>query len=107
LSFSSYPVIEKSPVGIFDETLNKLPFSYGQVRLNRPIIVETYLSGRFFIISNQRFNVHAYGQTLKEARTNFFESFEELHDLYISSDKDELTGDAIELKELFDNLIKK
>lgn len=84
-----------------------LKLSTGKAELNWPIKVEILLSGDYFVVKNEDLGVYSYGATQDEAKQNFAENFEDLLELYNSSRYEELTGDAIRLKALFDKIINK
>ena len=99
-------VVERSPWTMKAEFLNNLPLERGRVELSWPLKIETALSGDYFITSNDDLDVRSYGNTPEESRQNFCEIFEEMLDLYNNSKDEELCGDAIRLKALFDKIIK-
>jgi len=99
-------VVERSPWTMKTEFLNNLPLERGRVELSWPLKIETALSGDYFITSNDDLDVRSYGNTPEESRQNFCEIFEEMLDLYNNSKEEDLSGDAIRLKALFDKIIK-
>lgn len=88
------------------EFINELHLRRGKVDLSWPLRVDTVISGNYFIMSNEDLDVHSYGDTQEESQQNFCEIFEEMLDLYVGSRADELTGDAVRIKALFDRIIK-
>ncbi len=99
-------VVERSPWTMKTEFLINLPLERGRVELSWPLKIETALSGDYFITSNDDLDVRSYGNTPEESRQNFCEIFEEMLDLYNNSKDEDLSGDAIRLKALFDKIIK-
>lgn len=88
------------------EFINELHLRRGKVDLSWPLRVDTVISGNYFITSNEDLDVHSYGGTQEESQQNFCEIFEEMLDLYVGSRIEELTGDAVRIKALFDRIIK-